>query len=122
MTKKEKTGLFALGFVENLSTYAEELQKKLVGTTQVVTIDEINKQTTNVEYFNGAGYKQFPNGDPVDANTANTYVLQRLTRQAMRKLFMDGFIDHLLLLYLKGFNGVQKNSLNSCLKRVVLLI
>ena len=29
MTKKEKTGLFALGFVENLSTYAEELQKKI---------------------------------------------------------------------------------------------
>lgn len=70
MAKKEKTGLLALGFVENLSSYLEELQKKLVGTTQVVTIDEINKQTTNVEYFNGGGYKQFPNGDPVDVNTA----------------------------------------------------
>lgn len=70
MAKKEKTGLLALGFVENLPTYLEELQKKLVGTTQVVSIDEINKQTTNVEYFNGGGYRQFPNGDPVDINTA----------------------------------------------------
>lgn len=62
MIKKEKTGLFALGYVENKSTYLEDLQKKLVGTTQIVTIDDINKQTTNVEYYNGGGYKQFPNG------------------------------------------------------------
>lgn len=70
MAKKEKTGLLALGFVENLSTYLEELQKKLVGTTQVATIDEINTQTTNVEYFNRNGYQQFPNGDPVDIRRA----------------------------------------------------
>lgn len=70
MIKKEKTGLFALGYVENKSTYLEDLQKKLVGTTQIVTIDDINKQTTNVEYYNGGGYKQFPNGDLVDVNTA----------------------------------------------------
>lgn len=71
MTKKEKTGLLALGYVENLSTYVEELQKMLVGTPQIANIDDINKQaTTNIEYFNAPGYKQFPDGKPVDINTA----------------------------------------------------
>lgn len=41
--KKEKTGLFALGYVENLNTYVDELQKKLIGTEQVVKKSEINK-------------------------------------------------------------------------------
>lgn len=59
-----------MGFVENRSTWVEELQKKLVGTTQIVVIDDVNKQANNVEYFNNAGYKQFPNGDLVDVNTA----------------------------------------------------
>lgn len=68
--EKIKTGLFAIGYVENLNTYVEELQTKLLGTDQVVTIDEINKQSINVEYFNNAGYKQFSNGDPVDVGSA----------------------------------------------------
>lgn len=68
--KKGKTGLRALGYVANLNTYVDELQKKLVGTEQIVKKDEIDKQATNIEYFNTAGYKQFPNGILVDVDTA----------------------------------------------------
>lgn len=70
MTKKEKTGLFALGYVENRDTYIEELQNKLIGTIQVAKMDEVSKQTLNVEYFNASGYKQSPEGKPVDEDTA----------------------------------------------------
>lgn len=70
MAKKEKIGLYALGFVENRTSYIDELQKKLVGTTQVVNMEEINSRTTNIEYYNGAGYSKFPNGDVVIESTA----------------------------------------------------
>lgn len=70
MTKKEKTGLYALGYVENKKTYIDDLQKKLVGTPQIANVDDINAETNNVEYYNSAGYTKFPNGDVVNESTA----------------------------------------------------
>lgn len=70
MAKKEKTGLYALGLVVNKNSYIDELQKKLVGTTQVVSLEDLNQMTSNVEYYNGAGYTKFPNGDAVMENVA----------------------------------------------------
>lgn len=66
----EKRGLFALGYVENRATYMDDLQKKLVGTTQIVNIRDINAKIEDIEYYNGAGYTIFPDGEAVNENTA----------------------------------------------------
>lgn len=70
MAKKEKTGLYALGLVVNKNSYIDELQKKLIGTTQIVSLEDLNQMTSNVEYYNGGGYTKYPNGDAVMENTA----------------------------------------------------
>lgn len=51
--------------------YIDDLQKLLVGTTQKVEKAEIdNSANKSLEYYNVAGYLQFPDGTKVDETTA----------------------------------------------------
>lgn len=68
MEKKEKTGLYALGLVENKDTYIDEL-KKMVGDSQDVNKKNIDKGSCKVEYFNSAGYSA-KNGVAVNKESA----------------------------------------------------
>lgn len=67
-----KTGIFAIGYVKNIKTYIEDLQKLLIGTIQKVEKIEIDNSANKnrVEYYNVAGYPQFPDGKKVDETTA----------------------------------------------------
>ena len=69
--KTEKTGIFAIGYVSNRKTYIDDLQKLLVGTTQKAEKTEIDDSANKaLEYYNVAGYLQFPDGTTVDETTA----------------------------------------------------
>lgn len=67
--EKRKTGLYALGLVEDLNASIEKL-KTLVDEKYNVEKDEIDRQATTVEYFNGAGFTQFSDGTKVGRSTA----------------------------------------------------
>lgn len=116
MAKKEKTGLFALGYVENRSTYLKELQGKLVGTTQVVLADDVNKQTANVEYFNSNGYKQFPDGSLVDVNAAR-YVRFATTYKTKDGEFVYGWFSKSSPASFKGVEWGTEKQFDEMIKR-----
>ena len=67
---ERKTGLFALGYVENHATLVEELQQLLEGTDQIANFQQINESASKTEYYNGAGYPQFLDGESVTLDNA----------------------------------------------------
>lgn len=77
-----KTGLYALGFVENKFTYVDDLQKLLIGTEQIAHKEEINEFTSKVEYYNRTGYQKYPNGDCVTSDNA-VYIRFETTYKTM---------------------------------------
>lgn len=67
--KQTKNGLFAIGYVENRERYLAALQDL---TEQRISYRELNDAAApeRLEYFNGAGYRQYPDGTKVNRDTA----------------------------------------------------
>lgn len=88
--ESQKTGLYRLGYLENEGSYVVDLQDLLNGTNQIATKDSINKSCKDVEYYNGAGYQQFPNGDSVTLKTAK-YILFKTQYQTVLEKTIYGW-------------------------------
>ena len=88
--KQQKMGLYTLGFVENKSTYVNDLQKLLNGTEYIASKEEINEFTLKVEYYNQKGFQRLSNGDCVNSNNA-TYIRFKTIYKTMNDEIIYGW-------------------------------
>lgn len=100
MEKKEKTGLYALGLVENKDTYIDEL-KKMAGDSQDVNKKNIDKSSCNIEYFNSAGYIA-KNGVAVNKESAKYLRFETNYVTAEGEMIYGCFVKSS-----QGFKGVE---------------